>query len=58
MFVTVTRAQICHANENKIKLSLVDEFRNNDGETIIDTQMISHISYDSTDTTRLEILNK
>ncbi len=47
-----------NANENKIEMSLVDECGNNDGETIIDTQMISHISYDSTDTIRLEILNK
>lgn len=44
--------------ENKIELLLVDEFGHNDGETIIDMQMISHISYDSTDTIRLEILNK
>lgn len=44
--------------DNAAKLRLVDEFGNNDGETIIDIQTISSLTFDSTDTVKLEILNK
>lgn len=45
-------------NDDNIKILCVDDFGENDGETIIDINTISHVSYDSIDTIRLEILHR
>lgn len=63
--IEVCDSRLCNAvgyigcfNEDSINLLCVDDLGEDDGNTVVDMNAISHVTYDSTDTVRLEILRE